>query len=68
MGNSFKFQLELQEESTSQPDLGRKAPQDVVKRFIGSYGVRTTLMEMFTPREFAQAQVLSREFYSKWIA
>ena len=51
-----------------QQSSDRAAPEDVIKRFIGSYGVRATLMSMFASRELAQAQLLSREFYTKRIS
>ena len=40
----------------------------MLQRFKGSYGVRTTIMDMFAPREVTQAQILSKEFYYKRVS
>ena len=45
-----------------------KAPDEVIRRLISSYGVRSMLMEFFDARVFAQFQSLSREFYDKRVA
>ena len=45
-----------------------RAPDEVILRFAGSYGVRSTLLSFFTPREQAQAQILSKAFYDKLIS
>ena len=45
-----------------------RAPDSVTQRFLISYGVRTTVIEFFSPREVTQAQILNREFYDLWIA
>ena len=49
-------------------DYGSRAPEEVIQRFTGSYGVRTSVMSMFAPRELAQAQILSKEYYAKRIS
>ena len=45
-----------------------KAPDSVIKRFLTSYGVRTSVLEFISPRKVTQAQILNREFYDLWIA
>ena len=42
-----------------------RAPEEVTRRFIRSYGVRSMLMEILGARVFAQLQLLSKEFYDK---
>ena len=44
------------------------APDEVTRRFISSYGVRTSLMEFFDARVFAQFQMLSKQFYDKRVS
>ena len=44
------------------------ASEEVIQRFAGSYGVRSTLMSFFAPRELIKAQILSKHFYEKKIA
>ena len=39
-----------------------------MQRFLISYGVRSTVIEFFSPREVTKAQILNREFYDLWIA
>ena len=45
-----------------------RAPVHVSQRFVGSYGVRTSLFRFLEPLQVAQFQILSRRFYWKWIA
>ena len=46
---------------------GRRAPAEMTLKFINSYGIRSTLMLLFEPREFAKLQILSRNFYDNLI-
>ena len=55
-------------EGEDQQQTMLKAPDEVIRRFISSYGVRSMLMEFFDARVFAQFQSLSREFYDKRVA
>ena len=66
MGN--QFEAERQSEVFQAASNEARAPDEVIQRFIGSYGVRTSLLQLFGPTEVAQAQVLNRRFYEKWIA
>ena len=59
MGNTF--------DSDNQNHGYDRAPDEVIQRFLNSYGVRTSVLAFLPPREETQAQILNREFYDEWI-
>ena len=66
MGNQFssKFpNVELANFYCLNDNNERRASHETTLRFVNSYAARYTLMQYFEPREFAQAQILSRHFY-----
>ena len=63
MGNQVQADHQT-EEFQAMSDYTR----DVYHRFISSYGVRTSLLQFFNPIDVAQAQILSKRCYEKWIA
>ena len=66
MGN--QVQIESQSSEDQEMSIHARAPDDVISRFLRSYGVRSTLMSFFCPLEVTSAQILSKKSYEKWIA
>ena len=63
MGNAFDS-----DNQTAHNAGYNRAPDSVMQRFLISYGVRSTVLGFFSPREVIKAQILNREFYDLWIA
>ena len=53
MGNQLEADRQREEFQAISNDA--RAPDDVIQRFLGSYGVRTSLLQLFGPTEVAQA-------------